>query len=154
MASLINPLVGMTAVLSLAWGGPVPRAPVERAGPDTTITIRSTGSALEFQPSRVSVRQGLQVRLVYINQSTLPHNLVVARDGNDIDLLGLAALDASGTGYVPLQHQDRMIAHTRLAAPGDTVQVDFRAPPPGEYLFVCLYAGHFNMMVGTLRSVR
>jgi azurin len=121
---------------------------------DSTITIRSTGSALEFSPSRIAVRHGARVRIRYVNAGTLPHNFVLVHNGDDIDLLGLAALDASETDYVPLEHDDKMIAHSPLAAPGDTVEVLFDVPPPGEYFFVCLYAGHYNMMVGTLRSLR
>lgn len=120
---------------------------------DTTITIHTTGSALEFTPARIAVRHGTRVRMRYVNAGTLPHNLVLVWDGDAIDRLGLAALDASETDYVPLQHEDEMIAHSRLAAPGDTVEVTFDAPPPGEYFFVCLYAGHYNMMIGTLRSL-
>lgn len=149
------------AVLALGAGG----APTGQAadpvgqGPalvpaDTTITIRTTGSGLEFVPARIAVRQGTRVRLVYVNAGTLPHNLVLVRDGNDIDLLGMAALDAGTTGYVPLQHRDRMLGYTPLAGPGDTVEVVFEAPPPGEYPYVCLYTGHYNMMLGTLRSLR
>lgn len=141
----------LAALVFLTTSGVTPGSGAVR---DTTITIRTTGSALEFSPSRIAVRQGTRVRLVYVNEGTLPHNLVLVRDADDIDMLGMAALDASGTGYVPLQHRDRMIAHSGLAAPGTTVQVVFEAPPPGEYSFVCLYAGHYNMMVGSLRSLR
>lgn len=121
---------------------------------DTTITIRTTGSALEFVPSRIAVRQRTRVRLVYVNEGTLPHNLVLLWDWDDIDALGRAALDAAATGYVPLQRRDRLIGYSGLAAPGETVHVEFEVPAPGEYPYVCLYAGHYNMMIGTLRSLR
>lgn len=120
---------------------------------DTVITIRSTGTNLEFLPARISAKQGTTVTVRYVNEGTLPHNFVVVKDEDDIDTLGRAAFDAKDTEYVPLQHESLMIAHSELAAPGETVEVTFVMPPPGEYFFVCLYSGHYNMMVGTLRSL-
>jgi azurin len=121
--------------------------------PDTTITIRSSGTNLEFLPARISAKQGTRVTVRYVNEGTLPHNFVVVRNENDIDTLGRAAFEAKDTEYVPLQHEALMIAHSALAAPGATVEVSFVMPSPGEYFFVCLYSGHYNMMVGTLRSL-
>lgn len=122
--------------------------------PDTTITIRSVGTNLEFMPSRISARQGTRLRIRFLNEGTLPHNIVLVQDENDIDMLGLAAFDAQETEYVPLEHEEKMIAYSTLAAPGETVEMTFEVPPAGEYWFVCLYSGHYNMMVGTLRSLK
>ncbi|MGH7463560.1 MAG: plastocyanin/azurin family copper-binding protein [Longimicrobiales bacterium] len=121
---------------------------------DTTITIRTTGSNLEFSPSRISAKAGTRVRISYTNEGTLPHNIVLVKEEGDIDMLGMAAFQASKTDYVPVQHSERMIAHTELAVPGTTVEMTFVVPPAGEYFFVCLYPGHYNMMVGTLRSLK
>jgi azurin len=120
---------------------------------DTTITISTSGADLEFQPSRISAKQGTRVQIRYINEGTLPHNIVIVKNEDDIDVMGQAAFQAKETGYVPLEHKDKMIAYTELANPGETVEVTFVMPPAGEYLFVCMYAGHYNMMVGTLRSL-
>jgi uncharacterized cupredoxin-like copper-binding protein len=130
-----------------------PAAAMTDANPDTTIVIRTIGSNLEFEPSSISAKQGTVVRLRLINEGTLPHNIVVVKDEADIDVLGPAAFKAKDTGYVPVDQKDRMYAYTALAAPGETVEVTFTVPPPGEYWFVCLYPGHYNMMVGTLKSL-
>lgn len=124
------------------------------APPDTTITIRTTGSDLQFTPDRIAAKEGTRVRIRYVNEGTLPHNIVLVKDEADIDVLGQAALDASDTGYVPLEYEERMIAYSTLAKPGETVEITFEVPPAGEYFFVCLYSGHYNMMFGTLRSLR
>ena len=125
----------------------------ESQEPDTTITIYSSGTALEFQPSRISAKAGTRLRLRLVNEGTLPHNIVLVRDESDIDALGSAAYRAQDTGYVPLEQKDRLFAWSELAAPGETVEMTFEVPPPGEYFFVCLYPGHYNMMIGTLRSL-
>jgi azurin len=160
MHTLTKLLVRRMAGLAIACGTALSAGAAETSGadrfelvPDTTITIRSSGTNLEFLPSRISAKHGTRVTVRYVNEGTLPHNFVVVRNENDIDTLGRAAFEARDTEYVPLQHEALMIAHSALAAPGETVEVSFVMPPPGEYFFVCLYSGHYNMMVGTLRSL-
>ena len=120
---------------------------------DTTITINAATSALEFDPPTLSIKQGKRVRLRFVNAGTLPHNVVVVRNENDIDALAAAAMKGGGD-YVPLAEKAKMIAYTTLASPGQTVEATFVVPPPGEYTYVCLVSGHSNSMLGTLRSLR
>lgn len=122
--------------------------------PDTTINVMSVGSDLEFLPADIAAPAGKVLRIRYVNEGTFPHNIVIVRSEEDIDPLGIAAFQAGSTDYVPLAMTDRMIAYSPLAAPGATVEFTFVVPPAGEYFFVCLYPGHYNMMVGTLRSIK
>lgn len=145
---ILPPLLAAAAILFLGKGALHAQAPA-----DTVIAIRTTGSNLEFSPSQIAVKAGTRVRIRYTNDGTLPHNIVLVKDEADIDMLGMAAFSAGETGYVPVKHADRMYAYSELAVPGTTVEIEFVAPPPGEYFFVCLYPGHYNMMIGTLRSL-
>ena len=122
--------------------------------PDTTINITSVGSDLQFLPDHIAAKAGKVLRIRYINEGTFPHNIVIVTNDDDIDPLGAAAFQAGSTDYVPLAMKDRMIAFSPLAAPGQTVEFTFVVPPAGEYPFVCLYPGHYNMMLGTLRSLK
>jgi plastocyanin len=141
------------ALLSAVASTPRPAPASPRAAADTTtITIRSTSAALAFEPDQFTVKAGTTVRIRYINESVMAHNFVIVRTGDDIDVLGAAAYEAGATGFVPMQHKDRMVAYSPLASAGKTVEVTFVAPPPGEYPFVCLVDGHFNVMLGTMRS--
>lgn len=159
MVAVLFTMAAVPALLAMSGAAAHPQAtpPAPDASAevqvDTTITIRTTGSNLEFSPSRISAKAGTRVRIRYVNEGTLPHNIVLVKDEGDIDMLGMAAFQASKTDYVPLQHEERMIAHTELAVPGTTVEMTFVVPPAGEYFFVCLYPGHYNMMLGTLRSL-
>jgi azurin len=121
---------------------------------DRTVTIRTSGSNLSFDPDALSLKAGTRVRIQYINDGVLPHNFVVLKSEDDLDALGAAAYDAEATGFVPLDQKDKLIAYTTLAAPGTTVSVTFEVPAPGEYTFVCLFPGHYNVMLGTLRALR
>jgi plastocyanin len=121
---------------------------------DTTVIVRSEGPNLEYVPARIAVRQGLRVRVRYVNDGVLPHNIVFPRDENDIDDLAAGAAESASTGYVPLAQKAKLFGFSGLAKPGESTELVFTVPPPGEYRFVCLYPGHQNSMVGTLRSLR
>lgn len=150
-------LIGFVVLVALALpGANGPRLSPVAAQPavDTTITITSTGSTLQFEPPRISVKNGMRVKLVFVNEGTLPHNIVFTRNDDDIDALATAAYQAGETGYVPMEHRDKLIAYSSLASPGQTVEVTFVVPPPGEYTYVCLFPGHPSSMFGVLRSLR
>jgi azurin len=146
-------LVAITLALASAPPALAQAPSGEAAPPDTVVSLRSEGAELAFMPDRLSLKAGQRVRIRYTNDGTLPHNLVFARDEADLDPLAQAAYDAADTGFVPTDLADRMIAHTPLVSPGQTVDIDFVVPPPGEYTYICLFPGHSNMMLGTLRSL-
>jgi azurin len=121
---------------------------------DTTITVRAVGSTLEFSPTRISARAGARVRIRFVNEGTLPHNLVIPKAEDDVDALVLAAYSASETDYVPVSQKEKLLTWTTLASPGQTVETSFVVPAAGEYTYVCLFPGHANSMAGTFRSLK
>jgi plastocyanin len=92
------------------------------AGGVVEITVGTDdGTALLFDPDEVSVPAGATVRLTFVNESTVPHNLTF---GDPIDA-----------------------ATATVVQPGAEETIEFTAPEPGEYTFVCtLHPG----MEGTL----
>ena len=150
-------VIAWTALIAAGAGpGEGSRVPPGTApqGADTTITIRAVGSTLEFTPTRVSAKAGTRLRLRFVNEGTLPHNVVVPKSDDDIDALTLAAYQAGETGYVPMDLKAKLVGFTTLASPGETVEVSFVVPAAGEYTYVCLFPGHSNSMLGTLRALR
>src|SRR5690606_5723301 len=137
----------------LALGSPAGRASSMDEDVDRVVTLRTTGSELAFEPARLSLETGTRVRLEYVNEGVLPHNFVLLKSEDDLDALGAAAYEAEATGYVPVDRADALIAYTALAPPGETVSVTFEVPAPGSYTFVCLFPGHYNVMLGTLRAL-
>ena len=121
---------------------------------DTTITIKAIGSTLEFVPPRISAKTGTRLKIRFVNDGTLPHNVVVPRSEDDIDGLVQAAYGAAESGFVPLGQKAKIIAFSTLASPGQTVEVTLTVPPPGEYTYICLFPGHATSMFGTLRALR
>ena len=130
------------------------KSPGKTQGADTTITIRAAGSTLEFTPVRVSAKAGTRVRIRFVNEGTLPHNVVVPRSDDDIDALALAAYKAGDSGYVPMELKEKLVGFTALASPGESVEMTFVVPAAGEYTYVCLFPGHSNSMLGTLRALK
>jgi aldose sugar dehydrogenase len=92
------------------------------AGEVVEITVGTdTGSANQFDPGDVSVPAGATVRLTFMNEGTVPHNLTF---------------------------NDPINAATAVTVqPGAEETIEFTAPDAGEYTFVCtLHPG----MEGTL----
>lgn len=132
----------------------VPALVEAQAAVDTTVIIKATGSTLEFAPPRISVKTGKRVRIRFVNEGTLPHNVVLPRSEDDIDGLVQAAYAAAESDFVPLGEKKKLLAYTTLASPGQTVEVTLTVPPPGEYTYICLFPGHATSMFGTLRALR
>lgn len=144
VAVFVAPLVGLSGATSVAQ---------PKVAADTTIVIKSSSSTLEFDPPSIAVKQGKRVLLRFVNAGTLPHNFVLARSEDDLDDLAAAAMKQGGD-YVPATLKAKMLAYTTLASPGQTVEVTFVVPAPGQYTYVCLMSGHAISMTGTLRSLR
>jgi uncharacterized cupredoxin-like copper-binding protein len=153
MMRLFSPL-WLLFLLAAMTAAPV-HAQAGAAGPPAdTLVVRSSGPSLEFTPDRISAREGTRVVLRYVNGGDLPHNLVIVREDGDVDRVVEAAYSAQSTGFIPRDLADLFVAHTPLASPGETVDIEFEMPPAGEYTFICLVPGHANMMLGVLRSLR
>jgi plastocyanin len=152
----LKPLTAIAVMLSLGGVATTPEHHYVRnaVDADTTIVVRAAGSTLEFVPPAISAKNGTHVRIRFINEGTLPHNIVVPRKDDDIDALALAAYEAGESGYVPLSRREQLVAYSTLASPGETVEISFVMPPPGQYTYVCLFPGHANSMLGTRRSLR
>ena len=149
-------LAGSLVVLAAGGAGlgsSVRLTPGKQA-PDTTITIRASSSTLEFTPTRVSAKAGTRLRIRFVNDGTLPHNVVVPKSDGDLDAIALAAYAAGETGYVPMAMKDKLVGWTALASPGESVEMTFLVPAAGEYTYVCLFPGHSNSMLGTLRALK
>ena len=81
-----------------------------------------SGTELLFDPTEVSVPAGATVRLTFVNQSTVPHNLVF----ND-----------------PIN-----AATAQIIQPGEEETIEFVAPEAGEYTYVCtLHPGMDDTLV-------
>lgn len=119
-----------------------------------TVVVRSVGADLRYDVNEIRAEAGSTLTIRYENRGEMPHNIVMLKERSDINPVGIAALQAMETGYIPQDEatQERIIANTNLAKPGETVFVTITVPPPGTYPYICTYPGHFTMMQGDLIS--
>lgn len=128
-------------------------APPAFDGPVLEITMTPVDNLMQFAQTELTAQPGQTIRLTFENTDTEPtmyHNVVFLREGVDVDVFGQAAMMADETMFIPLQYEDWMIAYTPMAAPGETVSVEFTAPAAGTYTYLCSYPGHYMVMQGTL----
>ena len=142
---------------AVAERGPVgPPASAGPAAPESrgrVVVVRSKGTELSYEPSLIKAKAGERLTIRFENVGDMTHNIVVVKAEADIPVIGEASFQAAFTNqWIPTgpEVEARMLAHTPLAGPGETVEVTLTAPAAGEYPFICTYASHWTVMRGTL----
>jgi len=119
--------------------------------------VRLTGDdTMRYNITTIEATAGEPMRVIMKNIGRMPkqsmsHNFLLLKPMTDAELnaVGMAAAMAAPT-YLP-KDMSVVIAHTDMAGPGESHQVDFNAPSePGEYPFICSFPGHFATMRGKL----
>ena len=142
----------LTAVAGLAAGL------LRAAEPAPEIALQIEGNdQMRYNVATLEAPAGKRVKLVLKNVGKLPkeamgHNWVLLKPGTDLMGFGAAAMTTREHAFIPQEAswKDRVIAHTALAGPGESVEVIFTAPAAGEYPFVCSFPGHVALMKGVL----
>jgi len=140
-----EPTPTATTVVPAATAAPT--TPGQPSGP-VALQIGVNGEALEFDMGSLSVSAGSTVVLRFSNTSVVnQHNWVLVPAGtkDDVALAGTGAGPAND--WIPVG-DDRVLASTKLLAAGITGEVEFTAPPAGNYQFVCTFPGHNFTMFG------
>jgi len=114
------------------------------------VEIRSTGIALSYDVTEIRAKPGERLAIRFVNASDMVHNLVILKAESDIHPVGIAAITAQADEFVPKKESHRILAASRLAYPGDTVLIEFTAPSPGTYPYICTFSGHFTVMQGRI----
>jgi len=140
LAALLPPDEGEKILKNLRGLGP------------TVIALRAVYEQLRYDKSLIVVEANKPVALVLDNQDAMPHNLAILAPGA-LEEIGQAAEkmpaepDVEGRLYIPAS--PKVLHATKLAAPGQKVQLAFTAPPElGEYPYVCTFPGHWRRMTG------
>lgn len=134
---------------------PAPTASASAEAPakaKVELEIASVGDTMFYDKKTLTAPTGAEVHLTLKNNGKLPvmtHNWVLVRTGTEA-AVALAGLEkAPDAGYV-VPSSD-VLAYTPLAPPGQTVEVTFTAPAPGDYPYICTFPGHYVMMKGVLK---
>jgi len=108
---------------------------------------------MRFDKNQLKVKAGQRVQLTLKHTGNLPasvmgHNFVLLKKGTDVADFAREAVSAAENHYVPEGSND-VIAYTPIIGGGEEVTIEFDAPAPGTYTFICSFPGHYVMMKGT-----
>jgi azurin len=71
------------------------------------------------------------------------HNVVFLKAGVDSGAFATAAAAGRDNGYIPVQFEDQVLAHTKLLGSGESDTIEFTAPAvSGDYEFLCSFPAH------------
>lgn len=118
---------------------------------DPEIKLASVDNKMKFDKTKLTVKTGEKVHLVFHNNATLkvlPHDWVLVKPGTQAKVAKAGLKAGKAHGYV--KPGPDVLAYTPLAEPGKTVSVTFKAPAPGSYPYICTVPGHYVVMNGTL----
>ncbi len=112
--------------------------------------IKITGSdSMQYSVKRIEAAPGESLRVVLtavgaMSKAEMAHNFVLLAKGTDVNAFVMAAASARKTEYMPASKKSSVLAATKQAGAGETVEVVFTAPKePGEYVYLCTFPGHF-----------
>jgi len=114
-------------------------------------------NSMRFDKTTITAKPGQKITIRLTTVSDFPatamaHNFVLLKQTADVKALVQASVKYANRDYIAPKFKDQIIAHTAMAAGGETVEVTFTAPErPSQYMFICTFPGHFLAgMKGTL----
>jgi azurin len=136
------------------------RAAVRAAeAPVRTIEI-TANDEMKYSLTRITAEPGEKLRIRLTSIGVMPkvamaHNVVVLAIETDIEALLKEGAPHRDNDFIPPSMMPLVIAKTALAGPGERVQIRFTVPDtPGDYPFVCTFAGHYQAGMRGILSVR
>ena len=129
--------IGMTAMATVASAAE-PRV-VKLKGLD----------AMQYDVKVIQATPGeaLKVTLTTVSsmaKAEMSHNFVLLAKGTNADSFAMEGAMARDNGYIPKSKAASILAQTKLAGGGESVEVTFNAPKePGEYMYICTFPGHY-----------
>ena len=143
LATLVLAATATVAVPAVA------QTPAKPAGAVRTIDIVANDE-MKYSVTAITAKPGEQLRVRVIARGVLPkvamaHNFVLLKPGtNELKFLEAGAMFRD-TDFIAPAMMGNVLAKTTLAGPGETVQVVFTVPTkPGNYTYLCTFAGHFQ----------
>ena len=137
-------------MLGVALGATSPQKPAAPASRTINIVAGDpVDGKMQFSVSRIAAKPGERLRVVLVSTGVQPkavmgHNFVVLKLGVDPKEFSDDAAVARSTDYIPTSRKGDILALTALVGPGERAEVTFTAPRvPGEYTYLCSFAGHF-----------
>ena len=121
---------------------------------ERVIAVKVLGTSMadmRYSPTTIKIQKGETVKLSLSNtmrSEGLYQNWVLVNLGHAQEVANNAMAEGTHNNYVP--SGKNVVAASPLAAPGETVEVTFKAPAPGAYQFISTFPGNYPKMSGKL----
>jgi len=120
--------------------------------------IEITGNdQMQFNVKTFEVTEGQEVVLSFKHIGQLPvvamgHNVVILKPGTAVPAFATKCAPAKDTDYIPQDEESKaaIVAYTKMLGGGESDEITFTAPAPGDYPFICSFPGHFAIMQGVM----
>ena len=128
-------------------------SPVE--GDSFKITISCVKEKLLYDIKEFTVRTGQKVTVNFKNDDFPPHNLLFVKPGT-ADEVATLAIALGGEGFAKQFRPDtnKILYGSTMLDHGQSTTINFTAPEPGEYPYVCTFPGHAQLMRGVMKVVK
>lgn len=136
---------------------PVPASSRVEIVDGVTVVYFTGNDRMRFSLTEFTVKTGQPVRIIFENTGEMPktamgHNVVLLKQGVDANAYATTASRARDTDFIPKSEADSVIAYTNLLGPGEKDTIEFVAPAPGDYVYICTFPAHcFAGMRGVMR---
>lgn len=124
----------------------------------TKVKIGSVHGQLRYDKVFFAVKPGSQVEVTLENTDEMLHNWVLCKPGDDVTQKVADAAVAMGPNAFEkhlVPDSPLVITHTKLADPGKSVKLTFKAPTEeADYPYVCTVPGHALTMRGVMRVTK
>lgn len=130
------------------------RTTTETTNDNAVADITITGNdQMKYDKNEIRVKAGQKVRLTLkhvgkMDKSVMGHNWALLAQGADMAEIGQAAASAEKSDYIPDDYKDQILEHTKMLGGGESDTIEFEAPAPGTYDFMCTFPGHYALMQG------
>lgn len=119
---------------------------------EAVITIEGNDQ-MKFNKKEIRVKAGQKVKLTLkhvgtMDKKVMGHNWALLTKDADMAEVGQAAAEAADNDYIPEDMTDKFIVHTKMLGGGESDTIEFDAPEPGTYTFMCTFPGHYALMNG------
>ncbi len=120
--------------------------------------VELTGNdQMQYNTKAFEVTAGEKVTLTFKHIGQLPvvamgHNVVILKPGTALPAFAAKCATAKENDYIPTDDESKeaIVAHTKMIGGGESTEITFTAPEPGDYPYVCTFPGHFAIMQGVM----
>jgi azurin len=133
----------------LLWVAAFALAPAPSSAAEPRVVKIKATDAMQYDVKLIQAKPGETLKVVLTAIGSMPkaemaHNFVLLAKGTNVDAFVMDASMARDNAYIPKAKAASILASTKLAGGGETVEVVFDAPKePGEYVFICTFPAHY-----------